>query len=473
MGKELSLNKRRLILGAVAIGTFMGALDTSIVNIALPSITKFYHVQFSMVEWVVMSYLLIISSLLLTYGRLGDMYGHKRVYITGFIVFTIGSLLCGIAPAIGFLIFFRGIQAIGAGMLMSMGPAIVTITTPQRFRGKALGVTAIAVAVALTTGPLLGGFLTSRFGWQSIFYVNIPIGILGTAFASRIIPKSIVVEKQSFDILGSILIFLTLISILFPLNYAEKVGWNNPFMIGLIILGITLFIVFIYVERRTAHPAVDLTLFNNRLFSMSNLSSLLNFISQFSVILLMPFYFQQLRGMSPSQAGLMLIPMPISTMIIAPISGTLSDRIDSRYISSLGMGFAALGIFQLSNLNATTSTLRIIIALITLGLGIGMFQTPNNSAIMGSVPADRRGLASGILATMRNVGMVLGVAISGAIFNGHMNYLTRVLTQSGISGTALKNQAFVGSLHLTFIISALFALIGMITSLIRGSLKTK
>lgn len=470
---DISIGRRRLILGAVSIGTFMGPLDTSIVNIALPSISKFYNTPLSRVEWVVMSYLLVISSLLLTYGRLGDMFGHKKIYISGFVVFTLGSLFCGMAPTIVILVVFRAFQAVGAGMLMSMGPAIVTDITPSSMRGKALGITAVAVSVALTTGPIIGGLLISSFGWQSIFLVNIPVGIIGTIFGYKVIPVSEIKEKQIFDIKGLVLIFFTLITILFSLNYAEKLGWHNPVIIGFLFTGIVLFTVFIIVENRTEYPAVDLSLFRNRLFSMSNISSLLNFFAQFSVILIMPFYLQQLRGFTPSKAGLMLIPMPVTTMIIAPLSGALSDKIDSRYISSAGMGISALGILQLSNLNINTSTPAIALALITFGLGVGMFQTPNNSAIMGSVPGNRRGIASGLLATMRNVGMVLGIATSGAIFNEHLKLLTVSLSRSGLRGTALKSEAFTGALHATFLVGMAFAIMGMCTSLIRGSLKVK
>ncbi len=180
--------KRRLILLAVAIGTFMGPLDSSVVNIALPSISSYFHASMATVEWVIMSYLLIISSLLLTYGRLGDLYGHKRIYLTGFIIFTFGSLLCGIVPTISLLIISRALQAIGAGMLMAMGPAIITETTPPKERGKALGTIAVAVSVALTTGPVIGGFLTSHLGWQSVFLINVPIGITGSLWAQKIIP---------------------------------------------------------------------------------------------------------------------------------------------------------------------------------------------------------------------------------------------------------------------------------------------
>ena len=221
---ELSRSKRLQIISAVALGTFMGPLDASVVNIALPSITNYFRVPLSTVEWVVMAYLLIISSLLLTYGRLGDMYGHKRIYVLGFLIFTVGSLICGTSESIMLLIFFRAFQAVGAGMLMAIGPAIVTDVAPPQERGKFLGMIAISVSIALFAGPILGGFLTSQFGWKSIFLINVPIGIIGSAWAQKIIPSSKRNERQHFDVWGAVLLFLALISILFPLSDVENVG---------------------------------------------------------------------------------------------------------------------------------------------------------------------------------------------------------------------------------------------------------
>ncbi|GAB4261356.1 MFS transporter [Thermincola ferriacetica] len=466
--EQLTPSRRFQVLIAVAVGTFMGPLDSSVVNIALPSIRSYFQVSFSSVEWVVMAYLLIISSLLLTFGRLGDLYGHKRIYIWGFVVFTIGSLLCGLAPSIGFLIAFRVLQAIGAGMLMSMGPAIVTDVAPPKERGKYMGVIAVSVSIALSTGPVLGGFLTAKFGWPSIFYINVPVGILSIILAQRVIPDSGGQGAQPFDIKGAALVFLALVAILLPLSYAEKVGWSNPYIVTSLAVGILLFVAFVFLEKRLAHPMVDLSLFKNRLFSMSNLSALLNYVAMFSVVLLMPFYLQQLRGMPPSKAGLMLIPMPLTTMLIAPISGALSDRVDTRYFSSLGMAITALGMWLLSNLDFESSNLTVVLALVTVGLGSGIFQTPNNSAIMGAVPPYRRGIASSLLAGMRNVGMVLGVAVSGAVFTSHLNYLTRKLAAAGIAGAPLKIQAFTGAMHLAFLVACGIAVLAVFTSLVRG-----
>lgn len=470
--EQMSKGRRAQILAVVAIGTFMGPLDSSVVNIALPSIKNTFQTTLPVVEWVVMAYLLIISSLLLTFGRMGDMYGHKKIYIAGFATFTVGSLLCGMAPTISALIAFRVVQAVGAGMLMSMGPAIITDITPPQERGKSMGVIAVAVSVALTTGPVLGGFLTAKFGWPSIFLINIPVGILVIFLSQLVIPNTKGHDAQPFDIRGAVTFFIALISILLPLTYTERVGWTNPYLLGWLAFGLALMIFFVILEKRTKHPMVDMSLFKNRLFSMANLSALLNYIALFSTVIMMPFYLQQLRGLSPSEAGVLLIPMPLTTMLVAPISGAVSDRIDSRYLSSIGMAIVSLGLWILSNLQIDSPRINIIIALIVLGLGSGLFQTPNNSAIMGSVPPNRRGIASGLLASMRNIGMVFGVAISGAVFTGRLNYLTEYLSGQGLAGNQLKVEAFTGAMHLAYIVSTLIAAAAVVTSLIRGQVKT-
>jgi EmrB/QacA subfamily drug resistance transporter len=466
---DYSTKKIKKVMAAVSIGTFMGALDSSIINIALPTISTYFHAPLANIEWIVMSYLLVISSLLLTYGRLGDMYGHKRIYLLGFGIFTAGSLFCGLSPNIPLLIVSRVIQALGAGMLMSMGSAIVTNNTPPSQRGKYLGVIAVAVSVALTTGPILGGFLTTHLGWQSIFYVNIPVGIIGLIWSSRVIPKSTTNHKQPFDILGAVTIFLALSSSLLALSNTEEFGWNSPYIIGLLVAGIVFLLAFVYIEKKVDHPMMDLSLFQNRLFFASNMATLINFTSQFFIILLMPFYLQRLLNLSPSQAGFIMIPMPLMTMVIAPISGAFSDRFDTRYISSFGVAVAAVGIFLLSGLNAATTRLAIMASMAVVGLGFGIFQTPNNSAIMGCVPNNMRGIASGVLATMRNVGMVMGVAIAGTLFSNRMAYMNQLLASQGMSGTDLFNTAFTDALHFAFRTAAIFSCIAIAASLMKGS----
>ncbi|HWI54236.1 MAG TPA: MFS transporter, partial [Desulfobacteria bacterium] len=284
----------------------------------------------------------------------------------------------------------------------------------------------------------------------------------------RVIPETKGHEIQPFDIRGAVLFFVALISILIPLSYTEKVGWHNPYLLTWLIVGVALLVLFVILENRTRYPMIDMSLFKNRLFSLANFSALLNYIALFSTVFIMPFYLQQLRGMPPDQAGMILIPMPLATMIVAPISGAVSDRVDSRYISSLGMAVTSVSLWMLSNLKIDSPKLSVVFALIVLGTGSGLFQTPNNSAVMGTVPPNRRGIASGLLASMRNVGMVLGVAISGAVFSSRLGTLTKGLAAQGLSGTELGVQAFTGAMHLAYTVSAGVAAFAILTSLTRG-----
>lgn len=469
--EQISPARRRQVIIAVAFGTFMAPLDSSVVNIALPRISSQFLAPLTTVEWVVMAYLLMTSSLLLTFGRMGDMYGHKKIYLTGFGIFTAGSLLCALSPSILFLILCRAIQAVGAGMMMSMGPAIVTDVTPPQERGRALGAVAVSVSVALAAGPVVGGFLTTKFGWPSIFYINIPIGILAILLGQKVIPSTRAPEAQPFDVKGSVTIFSALIMLLLPLSYAEKVGWLNPYILGSLAVGLVLLFFFVKLENRIRFPMMDLSLFRNRLFFMSNLSALLSYMAMFFIFLLMPFYLQQLRHLSPAAAGLLLIPSPLTTMLVAPAAGAVSDRVDTRYIASLGMAIMTFGIWLLGSLRVDSPVYLIITGMIIIGFGSGMFQTPNNSAIMGAVPPQRRGIASSLLATMRNLGMVLGVAISGAVFSSHLNYLNRTLPAKGLTAAEVRIEAFTGAMHLSFYIAASITAVAVITSLVRGANK--
>lgn len=460
---------KRTIL-AVGIGTFMSSLDSSVVNISLPQMSEHFGISISAVEWVVMAYLLIISSLLLMYGRIGDMYGNKRIFLSGFVIFTVGSLLCGLSPNLPALVAARVFQAIGAGMLMAMGPAIITAVAPPQERGKALGMNGVAVYVALASGPVLGGFLTTAFGWQSIFYINIPVGVAGYLLGRKFLPADGQHTHQEFDVWGAVLFFLAMMALLFPLNYGDTAGWRSPLILGSFAASAALFAAFAAVELKSGSPMMDLSLFRNRLFTMSNISLLISFIAGFAVTLLMPFYLQDLRGLSAAAAGLLLIPQPLVTILVAPASGALSDRMDSRYLSSGGMLLVAVGMFLLSTLNIGSTALQSSLFLMLSGLGNGVFQTPNNSSIMGSVPDNRRGIASGMMATMRNVGMVIGTAVSGAVFSSREAALAASLKANGVTGRALQVQSFTGAFHFTYVMAGILALVAVGASLTRGPL---
>jgi EmrB/QacA subfamily drug resistance transporter len=452
--------KARAAVVAVGIGSFMSSLDSSAVNLALPMIQNEFAASLSMVEWIVTTYLLVISSLLLTFGRLSDLYGHKKMYTVGFAVFTIGSLLCGLSVNIATLIASRAFQAVGAGMLYSAGPAIITSAVPPENRGKGLSVVAVAVALGLCVGPVVGGTLATLFGWKSIFLINLPVGIIGIFMVLKNIAQDGESKRLPFDILGSVLVFAALLAILLPLDISGDHAIPPALFIGSIAAGLLLIAAFVLVERKRVHPMLNLGLFRNRVFSASNLAALLIYMAQFVMVFLAPFYLQKFRGFSVMASGMLYLPMPLATMCVAPLSGAASDRFDSRYISSLGALIMAAGLYMLSFLGANSSQAYIVAAMVATGGGFGLFQTPNNSAIMGNVPRENRGTASGTLATMRNIGMVMGVAVSGALFS--------LFEDKAAAAGLPADGAFPYALHNTFLVAAGIALLSMTASLFKG-----
>lgn len=450
----------------------MGPLDGSILNIALPAIASEFHAPLTSLEWVVMSYLLVVSATLLIYGRMGDLYGQKRIYVVGFGVFVIGSLACSLASSLPYLIAFRVIQALGAGMMIAMGAAIVTRVFPSHERGTALGITSMVVAVGLASGPTLGGILVESVGWRSIFWINVPIGLVAIVWAMRTIPESDRSARERFDILGASLFFVSLASLLLAASSGPSWGWGSPGVLTLVMVGVVTAVLFIRTELRVDAPMVDLSLFRNQVFVSAAVSCLVNFMAQFTVTFLMPFYLQNAMAFSAREAGLILSALPVMMMIVAPISGALSDRYGSSVLSPLGMGVTALGIWQLSRLTLDSSTAQIVTYLLIFGLGSGLFGSPNNSALMGSAPRNKTGIASGILALMRNMGMVLGIALSGAIVDARLStYFGNASSLAAISN--VDPAAFIYAQQGALVVGAVLAGLGIFTSLVRGGRKQK
>jgi EmrB/QacA subfamily drug resistance transporter len=409
--------KKWWVLVAVGISTFMSALDTSVVNIVLPIVNNDFHTQVATIEWIVIIYLLLVSGLLLSFGRLGDLHGHRRVFLYGFVIFVASSMSCSLASNVAWLITSRGLQAIGAAMLAANSPAILTKSFPDSQRGQALGMQATMTYLGLTVGPTLGGWLTVQFSWRAVFFINVPVGILALLLSFLFIPRDRHnTRAETFDLRGAGLFLAGLIALLLALNQGESWGWTSPVILGLLLAAAVILFIFLRVELRVPSPMLDLSLFQRRLFSTSTASAVLNYICVFSVLFLMPFYLLQGRSMDASQAGLVLSAQPLIMAIVAPISGTLSDRIGSRVPATLGMLLLAVGLFLLSRLQSTAPMSYVILALVVVGLGIGIFISPNNSALMGSAPRKRQGIAAGIMATARSVGQVLGLGLAGAIF---------------------------------------------------------
>jgi len=406
------------ILIAIGIGTFMSALDGSVVNIILPVLRESFGSPVSTIEWVVTIYLLVLSGLLLGFGRLGDLYGHKKIYLSGFGVFLLGSFFCGLAPSIEILIAFRAVQALGASVLQANSPAILTSSFPVRQRGQALGLQATMTYLGLTVGPSLGGWLTDQFSWRAVFYINIPVGI--SAFLLSLIfirADQPTAERVKFDFVGAGLFMVGLVLLIFGLNQGYIFGWTSWLVLGSITLSLLALGGFWMVEKRIVNPMLELSLFSSRIFSSSVVSAVINYIGVYSITFLMPFYLIQGLGYTPSGAGLVLTAMPITMAIAAPLSGSISDRIGAWLPALAGMSMLALGLYLLSGLSSDSSQRDIVIRLAFVGLGIGVFISPNTSALMGAAPRNRQGIASGVLATARNAGMALGVGLAGAVFS--------------------------------------------------------
>jgi EmrB/QacA subfamily drug resistance transporter len=451
--------ERWLILVAIGVGTFMSALDGSVVNTLLPVMAMDLHATIAGIEWVSTVYLLVVSSLLLGFGRAGDIYGNKKLYVLGFVVFVIGSALCGLAPSALALVGLRGIQAIGAAMLFSNAPAILTKSFSPQQRGRALGALGTFTYLGLSAGPSLGGWLAGTFGWRSVFYINVPVGALAITMALIFIAHDPTEgKKEQFDLKGAILFMLGLVSLLGALNEGHAMGWMDARITGMFAASVVMFAAFVYVELHTQSPMLDLTLFSDKVFSSTTISALLNYSSVFSVMFALPFLLIQGRGLTAQHAGLILTAQPIVMAIMAPMSGALSDRIGSRIPATVGMAILTGGILFLAATIQMSSLGLVALALGIIGLGVGLFVSPNNSALMGSAPRHRQGIASGVLATARNFGMVLGIGISGAVFT----------TMMARHADTTQLAAMIVSVRMVLFVAAGLAAVGTITSAVRS-----
>lgn len=473
-----SVNKW-LVFSIVGIGVFMSTLDSSIVNISLPSIAAYFGSPLSgAVEWIVIAYLVVIAASLLTIGRLADMTGRKAIWAWGLAIFTAGSALCGAAPSMGFLIAARAFQAIGGSLLFAVSAALLTSAFPANERGRVLGMNALTVALGVSVGPTLGGLITDSLSWRWIFYVNVPLGIIGVIATLRFLREPSRSTHGRFDPLGAVLLTIGLACLTLGLSFGQEWGWTSPLLIATLTVSIVALIALIVTEQRVKSPIVPLSLLKNRVFASANLSLLLSFLALFAVSFMMPFYLEQLRGFSLIESGLLLTPLPLTIAIIAPFSGRLADRIGTRWLAAGGLAIACLGLVFISHLKADSSIFDIIWRLVLTGVGQAIFQSPNNSALMGSAPREAQGIASGFLATGRVVGQSVSVALAGAIFasigGAHAGALLSASHHAPPahalpSGVVLAaQQTFVSGFQAAFLACAAIAVLGVGASLVRG-----
>lgn len=461
--------KNTWILITVCVFTFMSVLDSSIVNIALPTISRELSISLTHSEWIVSSYLLVICCSLLLFGKLGDTFGKAKIFKMGGILFIIGSALCGFSTNLVMLVIARIIQAIGSGMTMSNNNGIITETFPPNQRGRALGMVGAFVSLGAITGPGLGGLLLAQFSWSSIFLVNVPIGILGVLLGYRFLPVHKRKMGETIDYLGFILLSVTILSMYACIQFVQTgtILQLQVFLLFFLFLGS--FLLFVYWEKKVAKPLLQLELFRAKIFSESLLSAFLVFISAFFYTMIMPFYLQDIKGYSPRNAGLIMMVFPIVQVILAPVAGYLADRYNKRYLTIVGLFLLTLGQISYFAWHLDTTLAVIIPSIILSSVGNSLFQAPNNTVIMNAVDSKFLGIAGALNALARNLGMVLGVALSTLILtvsitkmNGH-----------AVSSLTANPSYFVQGMHLAFGFSAVLCSIAFLLTLFAVRKKKK
>ncbi|AUX26897.1 multidrug MFS transporter [Sorangium cellulosum] len=455
-------NKKWLVLATIGLSVFMAMIDSSIVNLTLPTFAREMGVSFAAVQWIVLSYMLTVTTLMLSVGRLADIVGKRPMFVVGLAIFTVASGMCAIEVSLAWLIGWRVVQGVGASVVMALGPAILTEVFPPAERGKALGMIGTTVSAGIVLGPTLGGFILGSLGWGWIFLVNVPLGIIGCIVGARTLPAPVETRGQKFDIAGGVTMFGALLSLLLALTLGQRMGFGAPHILGLFAASVVLGAAFVKIENSVKQPLVQLPLFNNTIFSVNLVSSFLSFIATAGTLILMPFFLQQVLHYGAERTGLLLSVMPIVIGVVAPIAGTLSDKYGVRPITVAGLGVLLLGYLAVSGLTAQSTTLDYILRFLPVGLGLGLFQSPNNSAIMGSVPREHLGIASGLLAVSRTLGQTSGVAIIGALWSA------RVATHGGTAEGSAAPEAQVSGLHETALVLAGLVAVALLLTL-RGT----
>ncbi|MDD4874645.1 MAG: MFS transporter [Dehalococcoidales bacterium] len=456
MSQITSNTHKNIILAIATMTSFLTPFMGSSINIALPSIGAEFSMEAVTLSWVVSSSLLSSAVFLLPMGRIADIYGRKRVLTLGIIAFTIFSFLLAINNSPSFLIVLRVLQGIGSAMIFSTGVAILTSVFPAEERGRALGINVAAVYIGLSMGPFLGGILTHNFGWSSIFWINVPLGLIVLFMILwKLKDEWAEAKGEKFDIIGSLIYGSSLVTMMYGVSVLPELS-----AIGYLVAGFCGLLAFLRWEMKTPSPVFNVSLFkNNPVFAFSNLAALINYSATFAVAFLLSLYLQYTKGMSSQSAGLILIAQPVVMAIVSPIAGRLSDKMDSRILASIGMGITSAGLVYFAFVDADTAMGFIITGLIIVGLGLSLFSSPNAKAIMCSVERKFYGVSSATLGTMRLVGNILSMGIVTLLF---AIYIGKVEITPEYYGLFLK------SMKIAFAIFAGLCFLGVFASLARG-----
>jgi EmrB/QacA subfamily drug resistance transporter len=451
-------NRKWWTLFAVAFGLFMIMLDNTVVNVALPSIERDLHMSLSSLEWIVTAYALTFAAFLITGGKLADMFGRRRLFVIGLVVFTLSSLACGLAPSSGFLIGARAVQGVGAALMNPATLSIITATFPPRQRGTAIGIWAGVSALALAIGPLVGGLIVDNINWNWIFFVNVPVGALAIVVSQLVIRESRdTSHEQSIDLPG----LLTSIGFLFSLSYAliegNRHGWTSAEILGLFAVAAVLLVAFLLLEMHQRLPMLDLSLFRIGAFAGANVVAMLVSLAMFGVFFFVSIYIQNILGFSPTKAGAAFLPMTLLIIVVAPIAGRFADRIGSRWLMGGGMTLVSGSLLLYQRVGLHSDFWTLLPAMILGGIGMAMTMSPMTAAAMGAVPVEKAGVGSGVLNSFRQVGGSLGIALMGAILAAFIHAPAR---------SAAGAQEFLNGLHAALAVSAGISLLAAVVAVV-------
>lgn len=460
-----TLNKNRwLILVAIGLFTFMSTLDGSIVNIALPIMSKNMSIPMNKTEWIVSIYLMTVCACLPLFGKIGDSIGKIKIFRIGTITFVFGSLLCGIFHTFELLLMARIIQAIGASMTMSTNTGIITEVFPLQERGRALGMIGAFVSLGSIMGPGLGGVILAKFSWEYIFLINVPIGILTILLGQKVLPKDSTKSGAKIDYTGFILFATIIITLFGGIFIGQEAGYTKPLPLTLIIISLISMPIFYQIERKKHNPLIQFSLFKNKVFTLSLLTASMIFVTNFFTNVVVPFYLQNTRGYSASFAGLLMMVIPFTMIIGSPVSGYITDKIGAKLLTFIGLILITISQLLYLSLGQQTSLVFFVFASIFVGLGNALFQAPNNTLVMSNVEKKDLGVAGSLNSLARNLGMVIGISLSTTVLYAAMshNYGEKVTTY--ISG---RPDVFIYGMHAVYVTSTMICLVATIITGIR------
>lgn len=469
--KSDSLGNYGLLIISIALATFMASLDGTIVNIALPTISASFDISSSTVSWVSTAYLLVMAGCVLIFGKISDIIGFKKIFLAGFMIFTTGSFFCGFLPEIidSFytLVGSRVIQAVGGAMITAIGPAMITAFIPMSLKGKAMGIIMTIAALGTALGPTIGGFLTQYMSWHWIFFINVPVGIIAVILGAKVIPATPSRgDLSGFDTSGATLIFVGLASLLFAVSEGDTLGWTSPIIIGSVVLAIASLGYFIRHELLSADPILEISLFKNKNFVITNLVMSLVFFSFAGINYLLPFYLEYVRGFETSASGLILTALSVAMMAGGILAGAIFNKTGGRPLCIAAAAALTVGYFLIAKLSVDTTVEFLVACLLVIGFGLGLIVTPLSSMIMNSVSRTHQGMVSSLTSLERFAPMTIGIAIFNLIF---IQGMAAIAEHRGVTREApatIKMSVLAAGFDLAFFVAFIIAILILVLTLL-------